>query len=310
MSLSDLVPPIEQRRVGLGVGAVLVATACWSFGGVIAVAIDAPGVVTSFYRLWMGSVFLVAIGAATGRLPSWSELRQVAPSGALFGLNLCLFFTALNYTTVANAIIVGALTPVLMLPIAARLLGERLDAMKISCALVAVGGVVFAVLTAPGGGDSGARSLRGDLLAVGSLLLWIGFLTSAKRVRTQVGTLQFLTATTISAAFAVTPLAVFGPYDLAVLEGGDWPLLVALTVVPGMLGHGLVAWAQRHVDATVSSVLMQGEPVGGTILAAVLLGQAMSVLQGVAMAIVVAALAVLAAAGRRRPGRAGTAASA
>ncbi|MBM3683263.1 MAG: DMT family transporter [Actinobacteria bacterium] len=302
MSSSDLAATTEQRRVGLGAAAVLVATVCWSFGGVIAVAIDAPGVVTSFYRLWMGSVFLVAIGAATRRLPTWRELRQVAPSGALFGLNLCLFFTALNYTTVANAIIVGALTPVLMLPIAARLLGERLDAVKIGCALVAVGGVVFAVLTAPGGGESGGRSLRGDLLAVGSLLLWIGFLTSAKRVRAQVGTLQFLTATTISAAVAVTPLAVFGPYDLGVLEGTDWPLLVALTVVPGMVGHGLIAWAQRHIDATVSSVLMQGEPVGGTILAAVLLGQAMSVLQGFAMAIVVGALAVLAAAGRRRAG--------
>ena len=300
MSTPTTTPAPERRQVGLGVGAVLVATLCWSFGGVIAEAIDAPGVVTTVYRLWMGSVLLVAIGAATRRLPSWRELRLVAPSGALFGLNLCLFFTSLNYTSVANAIIVGALTPVIMLPIAARLLGERLDLVKVACATVAVAGVVVAVLTGPGGGSSGGRSLRGDLLAVGSLLLWIGFLTSAKRVRAQVGTLQFLTATTLAAAGAVTPLALLGPYDLGAISGVDWPLLVALTVVPGMLGHGLVAWAQRHVDATVSAVLMQGEPVGGTILAALLLGQAMTVPQGFAMAMVIAALAVLAATDRRR----------
>ena len=43
---------------------------------------------------------------------------------------------------IAVALIVGALTPVVALPIAARFMGEQLNAVKIGCAFVAVGGEV------------------------------------------------------------------------------------------------------------------------------------------------------------------------
>ena len=56
----------------------------------------------------------------------------------------------------------------------------------------------------------------------------------------------------------------------------------------------MLAWAQPRVDASVTSVLIQLEPVGSSIAARVFLGERVSFLQGVAMAGVVAALCVLA----------------
>lgn len=279
---------------GLGVAAVLAATVAWSFGGVLGKSVSAPGVVITFWRLWMASAFFGALVVGTrGRL-SWSGIRAAAPAGVLFGINLCLFFSAINHTTVANALIVGALTPVAMLPLAVRFLGERVTPIKVGCALVAVAGVVVAVVTAPGGGADGGRSVLGDLLAVASLSVWICYLVVIKGARAHLATVPFMFTVSLVAAITVTPLALLGPYDLGAVDGTAWWWLVLLTLVPGALGHGLIAWAQRHVDATVTSVLIQGEPVGATVAAALLLGEAVTVPQAAAMAVVVAALVVLA----------------
>ena len=75
------------------------------------------------------------------------------------------------------------------------------------------------------------------------------------------------------------------------------PLLCALVLLalgPGIAGHGLLAWAQPRVDSSVSSVLIQAEPVGASIAAWVFLGEALTFAQAMSMAVVVAALAVLA----------------
>jgi drug/metabolite transporter (DMT)-like permease len=279
---------------GLGVVAVLAATAAWSFGGVLGKSVGASGVVISFWRLWMASALFGVLVVATRSVPAWREMRGAAPAGVLFGINLCLFFSAINHTTVANALIVGALTPVVMLPIAVRYLGERATPIKIVCALVAVAGVVVAVLSAPDAAAGGGRTALGDGLAVASLVVWICYLTAIKRARAHLATVPFMFTVSLVAAVTVTPLALLGPYDLGAVDGVGWWWLVLLTLVPGALGHGLIAWAQRHVDATVTSVLIQGEPVGATIAAAALLGETVTGAQAGAMAVVVAALAVLA----------------
>lgn len=288
--------PVATRQGGttLGLAAVAAATLTWSFGAVLGKAVDAPGVVTTVWRLWLGAALWWLIAAVAGQRPDRRALRVAAPAGALFGFNLALFFTAVQHTTVANASIIGALTPVAMLPLAVRLLGERLDAIKVGCALLAVAGVVGAVLSVPSGGSGSGRSNLGDGLAVASLVLWVFYLLSTKQARKEIGTVPLLTAATTVAAVVVTPLAIFGDYDLGAISGRGWLWLILLTVVPGALGHGLVAWAQHHVDASVSSVLMQGEPVGATVAAALFLSEPLGGWQMVWLAVVVVALALLA----------------
>ena len=71
-----------------------------------------------------------------------------------------------------------------------------------------------------------------------------------------------------------------------------WVTLLAIG--PGIAGHGLVAWAQPRVDASVTTVLIQAEPVGAAAAAWLILGERVSLAQALAMSAVVAALCVLA----------------
>jgi drug/metabolite transporter (DMT)-like permease len=78
------------------------------------------------------------------------------------------------------------------------------------------------------------------------------------------------------------------------MHGVGWLWVTLLSVGPGLAGHGLFAWAQPRVDSSVSTVLIQGEPVGASIIAWIFLGQSMTVSQSLSMAVVLTALCVLA----------------
>jgi drug/metabolite transporter (DMT)-like permease len=82
--------------------------------------------------------------------------------------------------------------------------------------------------------------------------------------------------------------------DLGRVHGAGWAWVVLLALGPGLMGHGLVAWAHPRVDSSVSSLLIQAEPVGASIAAWVFLDERVSFVQGVAMLVVLAALGWLA----------------
>ena len=56
---------------------------------------------------------------------------------------------------------------------------------------------------------------------------------------------------------SVTPFALLLSDDLATLDHWDWLWLSALVLLPGTVGHGLMAWAHAHVDVTIGSPIVQ-----------------------------------------------------
>ena len=290
----------EGRRAGssdgrgAGVVAVLSASLFWSFGGVLGKSTGASGVVLSFWRLWIASAVLLSIAVVTHRLPSLADLKASFVAGVLFGLNLCVFFITLHYTSIAVALIIGALSPVIALPVAVAFMGERVTAVKVVCALVAVSGVVVAVITAPAAKDGSTTKPVGYMWAVASLLVWVLYLLQTKRVRATVETVRYMTSVTLVGTLTVSLLALVTRSHLSQVHGAGWLWVALLALGPGIAGHGLVAWAQPRVDASVTSVLIQLEPVGASIAAFAFLDERVSLPQALAMLVVVGALCVLA----------------
>lgn len=278
---------------GLGIVAVLMANVFWSFGGVLGKSTGAGGVVLSFWRMWVATLVMLVVCAVMRRLPNRTELLIAAPLGVLFGLNICAFFVTLEYVSIAVALIIGALTPVVALPVAVMWMGERLTAVKVACTVVAVSGVVVAVLAAPDDVTSDNRAI-GYVWAVVSLLVWVAYLLISKRVRDRVETVRFMFVMSFVGALTVSVLVVVTRADLGRVHGAGWAWVVLLALGPGLMGHGLVAWAHPRVDSSVSSLLIQAEPVGASIAAWVFLDERVSFVQGVAMLVVLAALGWLA----------------
>lgn len=287
-------PPVRDSGRRAGIAAVLGANLFWSFGGVLGKAADAGGVVLSFWRMWIATGVMTIVVVVSRRRPTLGDFRRAAPLGVLFGLNIGAFFTTLEYLSIAVTLVIGALTPVVALPVAVLVLRERLTMVKVVCAVVAVGGVVVSILSAPSGPGDTPNTGVGYLWASISLLLWVGYLLVAKRVRTAVDTIPFMFVMSMVGAVTLTIVVVVVGEDPGRLRGAGWIWVAVLAIGPGLVGHSLLVWAQPRVDTSVSSLLIQLEPIGASLAAWAMLGERMTLGQGASMAVVVGALGVLA----------------
>jgi drug/metabolite transporter (DMT)-like permease len=262
----------------------------------------ASGVVLSFWRLWIASLVMLVIVAVTKRWPSVRDFKRAAVAGVLFGLNICVFFIAIQSVTIATALIISALAPVVALPVSVRFFGEHLTTVKVLCAAASVVGVVVAVLVAPSSGSGTSSSTIGYLWALLALVFWVAYLLVSKGVRPKVETVRFMFVVSFIGALTVSVLVLATRAHVGAMHGAGWLWVSLLAIGPGIGGHGLVAWAQPRVDASVTSVLIQAEPVGATAAAWIVLGERISFAQASAMMLVVVALCVLAYSASRDAG--------
>ncbi|MDH4147296.1 MAG: DMT family transporter [Acidimicrobiia bacterium] len=281
----------ERFGSGIGVIAVLAATLCWASAGVIAVKADVRGLPLTFWRVLLVAGCFGGLMLIRGERLSVAVLRQATPAGLLFAGSAAMFFEAVRHTSVGIATIVAALTPVLAMPIAVRWLGERPTATGVACALGATLGV--AMFVAPGYRAADTRPV-GLLLSGGSMLCWVVYLFATKRARSGIGTVQYMTAMNLSAALVLLPLTLVVDAGSLMVPARSWPWIGLLAILPGFLGHGLLTWAQPMVALSVSSILLQGEPVGAALAGAVFLGEPINAVQAAGIAVAVASLSILA----------------
>ena len=296
MTLVDAPP--APRRVDLPVLASLAAVTAWGFGPLTVRGISASAPTIAFFRFAVAVPVFVAVAFATGGRLNRQLLRSAVAPGVCFGASFITSFESFQRTSIANATLIGALTPLVIMPIAAVMMGDRVGARKVGFGLVAMAGVTMTVL---GASSSSGASLDGDLLAVGTLLVFSGQLLLVKRSR-DLGAHSW----SMVAAVSVVGFMVVAPWSLAVSDdfgafgGGDWVLLALMILGPGLTGHGLMTWAQAHVDASVTSLLMLASPVISALGAWVFFEQALSGWQIVGAGVVLGALAGVVVDNRRR----------
>jgi drug/metabolite transporter (DMT)-like permease len=291
------VPERSHHRTA-AIAAVSVATVVWGSVGVFVKSTSLSGVTFAMYRLWLGVlVHLIAL-AVTRRRLSWPTFRACAPGGALFALDISLGFTAVKLTTVANAAIIGALSPILITLAAGRMFGERPGRRELGLIALSFLGVG---IVAVGSSGQPAWSPVGDLLALAGTVSWTAYWLFSKRARAEASALEYMTSVMIAAALTVTPLALLlGGVPPATPTPRDWTVLVAVALLPGMTGHLLVAWSHRHVESWLSALITQCSPVISAAMAWPVLGEPLTPLVVAGGLVVVASTAFVIVSTSRR----------
>jgi drug/metabolite transporter (DMT)-like permease len=109
----------------LGLVAASLAVFAWGFGPLFVRAMDVSTPTAVAYRLAFGApVMLICATLAGGRIDR-TVLKAAFVPGVLFAVTLLAGFAALNKTSVANATLIGNLTPVIVLAVARVFLHER-----------------------------------------------------------------------------------------------------------------------------------------------------------------------------------------
>jgi drug/metabolite transporter (DMT)-like permease len=282
-----------------GVIAVLVAFVGLSLGSTMAKSTGSPGPVVAFWRLLIGAAlwhsFVAIKGARDGssRTVDAKAWRAATVSGIAVGLNLSFFFSGVIRTPIAHAEFINALTPLVLIPLAAHKLKEPVHRYIVVSGAIALSGVVLILSQAPAKG----ASYLGDLLVVCSMVAWVFYLMKAKAARAQLSTTHFMAVMSTAACITTLPIALVtagGPASLVGLSAKGWFLVAALAIMAGVLSHGLIAWAQRRIPVGTISMLQLGQPALGVLWAATFLSESVKPIQLVGMAVVVGAVGTIA----------------
>ena len=257
----------RARTTTVLVAASIAVATSGPFGKLAAPA--SPFLVAAFRTVAAGGFLFALAPRQTVRAVAGLSRRDglaVFSAGAVLALHFALFLWGLQETSLASAITLVSLEPVSVVLAVWVFLGLRPKRGEIvGIALATAGGVVVA-----GGMGSGDHRLFGDLLVLGAVALYGGYLTFARRLATALDPHSYAVA--VYAAASVTlglVCAVLRP-TLA-LPSSSYGYMLALALVPTLIGHTLVQNAARHIPPALVALVSPGETVGGLLIGAVLL---------------------------------------
>ena len=293
-----------MRRVPVGILLVLAAVLTFSSSSSIVKWADTPGSVLAFWRM-IGAIVLwwVVIGARralTGRpVPSAATWRAVLPAGLFFGLNITLFFTAINMTSIAHAEFITALSPLLLVPAGVIFFGEQPNVKALAWGALSIVGLAMVLFL---GGDQGGATVGGDALVLVVVGTWVGYLLTGRRARATVELVDFMTTMMCVGLVTAAPVAlILAGDEIWPLSAKGWAAAALLSVLTGMLAHGLIAAAQREVDVATIGILQVAQPALAVAWSYVLLGEEIRPAQLPGMALVIVGLAAFSLVSQRRP---------
>jgi drug/metabolite transporter (DMT)-like permease len=290
-------PAVASPR-RFGISAVVVATVAWSAAAVLVKASDLSGLRFGMYRLWTGVAIYAVVLLVTRRRLTWRTFRTCAPGGVIFGVDISLAFVAFKLTSVADATIIAALSPVVIALVSARLLAEPVGVReRLLAGLSFVGVAIVAV----GSSGSPIWSALGDLAAFVGVATWTAYWFFSRRARDSAPAIEYMASVMVAAALVVTPAALLFGRGPLTPDASDWVAIAAVAFIPGFIGHTLVAWSHRHVASWRSALITQCHPVLASLSAWVFLGESLTALVIAGTAIVVASTGLVILGQTRRP---------
>jgi drug/metabolite transporter (DMT)-like permease len=242
---------------------------------------ETPGVLVAFWRMTVVSVVWNLYLRSTGRRVTMRHVRQALVPGAFFGFNLAAFFSGATHNSVANAALIGSLSPFLIVPLGALLFKESINPRALMFALIAFGGAVVVLLSAPPNGDA---SLQGNVFGVLAMLLWTGYVVSTRHYRRDMDVATFMSTVSPIAAVTVLPLALANG-DVLSMSGTGWTYTLLLTFLTGVAAHGMLVFAQKTIQIGTIGIAQVVQPAMAVVWSFLLLGETLRERQVLGIAI-------------------------
>ncbi|MBA2688050.1 MAG: DMT family transporter [Gemmatimonadaceae bacterium] len=227
-----------------------------------------------FFSLILVGGFLVATG-------EWREWRHASRSDAglsvLAGVLLALHFWAWNasiqLTTIAASVTLVSLQPAFVVGISVLFLREYPSRLQVTGILIAFAGAMVIALPSVLGDDAIARNaFLGNLLAISAAMTAGAYYTIGRRVRASMGVWAYVGIVYFSCFATVVAIALARATPLYPMPSRELSIFAGLAIGPMLLGHTGMNWALKYMPAYIVNLLVLGEPVGATLIGALVPG--------------------------------------
>lgn len=258
-----------SRYLLLGIGVAAISCAA-----VLVRIAQAPPLAIAASRLAIAAAILLPFGVTRAR----DELRDLVRAqwrwlllaGVLLAIHFALWIASLSHTSVASSVVLVTSTPFFVALASWLFFRERLMRSTFVGVAVSLAGAFFIGYS---GISRGGTAMSGNFLALGAALGMAGYLLVGRRLRRRAGLLAYSTAVFIVAAVVLLAAVAVSQTPLAGYDAKTYAAMLALALLPQLVGHVSLNWALKYLPATMVTVAVLGEPVGASLLAWATLGE-------------------------------------
>jgi drug/metabolite transporter (DMT)-like permease len=269
-----LLAELERRTPPMA--ALAVAVVAVSTSAILIRLSEAPSGPMAFWRVAFTWLLLAPLawrsGGEFGKLRG-RDLLSALLAGVALAAHFAAWFESVDRTTVAASVTLVTTQPAFVAVGAALLLDEPLSRRTGLGIAVALAGSALMSLDGLVNPGTAPEPVVGNALALAGAVFAGAYVLAGRSVRQRVALVPY-----VIVVYAVCALGLLG-YTLALgdpvfaYRPREWVLFLGMAVGPGLFGHTVINWALAHVESSVVSVSLVGEPVGSTLLALVILSE-------------------------------------
>ncbi len=243
---------------------------------------EAPSLSIAAYR--MGFAFLVVCVPTLVRqrseLASLSrrDIGLALVSGLFLAVHFATWILSLEMTSVAISVVLVNTAPLWVGLLTPLVTHDRLSRTTIVGIVVSVAGAVAIGWGFHGSSTTSNDLLGGALATAGAFGLAI-YLLIGRNLRKRHSLGVYVTVCYGSAAGYLFTIALVTGQPITGFSPATWWNLLALALVSQILGHTTNNWALRFFSASLIAVALLGEPVCASLLAFLLFGEMLTVVQ-------------------------------
>lgn len=249
-----------------------------SFAGPLVRLSNADPLVIGAWRLAFSLIIVAAALLITKEWRDWKHLNfRDASFAVAAGIALALHFWAWNasihLTTIAASVTLVNLQPVFIVAISALFLRERPSRHQLIGIIVAIAGAMIIAAPAWRETQSGVRGAAlGNLLAVSAAITAAIYYSIGRHLRHRYGLWSYVGLAYSACTITLVAMALATRVPLAPQPARELGIFAALAIGPMLLGHTGMNWALKFLPAYVVNLVTLGEPVGATLLGALIPG--------------------------------------
>jgi len=191
-------------------------------------------------------------------------------------LNQFLFLYGIKYTTAANASLLYATTPVLVLVFSHIMLGEKLTKQKIAGVFIAFCGV--AVIIFEHGVSFSSDYTYGNIVMFVAVIAWSLYTIQGKPMVVKYGAFHVASLSMIGGMLLFLPIGVYGVsrFDLSTLTVSHWEGILYLGLGTSVISYFLWYYAIGKLETTKVAIFANAQPIVTSGLSYVFLHQLIS----------------------------------
>jgi len=271
-------PALLLGAVGIGLTPIFVRL---SDMGPVAVAFWRILFALPALAVWMA---VEAGGTRAPRRPSaLRDQARLAAAGVFLACDLAVWHWSLNFTTVANATLLGNFAPVFVALASWLLFGQRFTRLFLAGLALAIAG---ACVLMGGNFGQGARHLLGDGLALVAAMFYAGYMVTVGRLRREFSTATIMLWSGVASIAVLLPLSVLSGEALLATSLSGWAVVAGLGLFCHAGGQSLITYALAHLSAAFSSVALLLQPAIAAGLAWVLLAEPLGLRDALGAAVI------------------------